>query len=265
MISWWFTGAVCGRLHSCGWGGSWLTQRQQESLTTSLIIHDAILGLSTWWWRAPKIWRRCKEATFYWLKKTKTKTWMSLIQRIDKQASPLSERSIWPVLQHTTETQRSLPEVEGRRRAYFGSLSCQMGERFTCYPWTYNKVWEIRELGSQASFSSLPAHPIWNTVQHSVSSASTTIPKNQKQPYSFTKAGARSPSPIFNIPHSQHIPSSNSTFWLFWQCPRHAQVPGPEIKSVPHQWQHQVLNLTGHQGTPRYLFLNQIEWISNEE
>ena len=40
--------------------------------------------------------------------------------------------------------------------------------------------------------------------------------------------------------------------FFFWPHPWHAQVPRPEIKPPPQQWQCQVLNLLSHQGTPAW-------------
>ena len=47
-------------------------------------------------------------------------------------------------------------------------------------------------------------------------------------------------------------------FLFFWPCPQQVKIPGPGIKSVPHQWpepqqwQHWILNQLSHQGTPDY-------------
>ena len=38
------------------------------------------------------------------------------------------------------------------------------------------------------------------------------------------------------------------TFFFFWLCPQHAQVPGSGIQPAPQQWQHWILNLLHHNG-----------------
>ena len=44
------------------------------------------------------------------------------------------------------------------------------------------------------------------------------------------------------------------TFFFFWLHSWHAEVPGSGIKPMPQQWQHWILNLLGHQGTPIHAF-----------
>ena len=43
-----------------------------------------------------------------------------------------------------------------------------------------------------------------------------------------------------------------------WLYPWHAEVPGPGTEPVPQQWQHRILNLLGHQGTPHILTFNSL-------
>ena len=50
------------------------------------------------------------------------------------------------------------------------------------------------------------------------------------------------------------------SFFIFWPCSQHVQVPGPGIKPVPQQWpepqqsQHLILNLLCHKGTHSFPF-----------
>ena len=43
-------------------------------------------------------------------------------------------------------------------------------------------------------------------------------------------------------------------FFFFWLHPQYAEVPRPGIKPTPQWWQHQILNLVSHQGTPHCNF-----------
>lgn len=59
----------------------------------------------------------------------------------------------------TTETQRHLSEVVGRRIIYVGSSIRLVGEWFTDNPWTcVHKAQEIVELGIQVSLPSQHTH-----------------------------------------------------------------------------------------------------------
>ena len=51
---------------------------------------------------------------------------------------------------------------------------------------------------------------------------------------------------------------SSAAFFFFHTYPWQAEVPGPGIEPVPHQWQHRILNPLHHQGTPRLLH----SWLS---
>lgn len=54
--------------------------------------------------------------------------------------------------------------------------------------------------------------------------------------------------------------SENSIVGLFWGGrglhTQHAEIPRLGIELEPRQWQHQVLNPLGHQGTPKYYIFN---------
>ena len=59
--------------------------------------------------------------------------------------------------------------------------------------------------------------------------------------------------------HNLHLQTNTkweTVFFFFWPCPQHVKVLGPGIEPAPHQqpepqkWQHQILNLLSHRGTP---------------
>ena len=64
-------------------------------------------------------------------------------------------------------------------------------------------------------------------------------------------------SSIFNRLHVFFIVCCCSfSFFPFWPCPWHTEVPGSGTKPTPQQWQHWLLNLLCHQGTPSLLWFS---------
>ena len=54
-----------------------------------------------------------------------------------------------------------------------------------------------------------------------------------------------------------------SVFFCFFLC--HTEVNGPGIKSVPHWWQNQIINLLRHQGTPQYINLLKASYLQPKQ
>ena len=62
------------------------------------------------------------------------------------------------------------------------------------------------------------------------------------------------------ISRSIHL-AAEGVVVVVWPCLQHAEVPRPGIEPSPQQWQHRILNLLGHQGTPLGMVLSIVHLL----
>lgn len=55
-----------------------------------------------------------------------------------------------------------------------------------------------------------------------------------------------------------HVSILQMTFFFFWLCWWHVEVPRPRIEPMPQQWPNWILNPLSHQGTPNFASLASI-------